>query len=249
MVRREPPTTINVGSSEAWQGSGSADVTVSEATSTTKTWQGIGGGVDGAVWSAVAGTSGKMYFGGEFSGYVAKWEGNTLTKLTGLSSYTDSLAIDSSGNIYAAGSMKVMKYSGSSWTQLGSSFDGGVYAVAIDSSGNPWAVGSFTGYVKKYTGGSWQTVTNTFDYYVTRIVAGANGTMYVSGRFGSGDIAGVAYWNGSSWSIIGQSLFDQTNDNIYALAFKNNTLYVGGAFSTTTGGKQYNNIAMYSGGA
>ena len=43
-------------------------------------------------------------------------------------------------------------------------------------------------------------------------------------------------------------MFDQTNENIYALAYRNNSLYVGGYFSTTTGGKQYYNIAQYTGG-
>ncbi len=204
-------------------------------------WQGMGG-LNGAVWSAVAGPSGTMYFGGEFTGHAAKWESNTLTEIPGgLQNYVSSMAVDSSGTVYAVSGGNVWKLTGSSWSQVGGSFYPGVSDIAVDSSDTLWAVGYFDGYVKKYTGSSWQEVSNDFNYSVTEIEAGDSGVMFVSGRFSSGSKHGVAKYDSGTWTMIGESLFDESNHYISALTYKNNKVYIGGAFSYST----YHNLAVY----
>ncbi len=200
------------------------------------------------VWtSAAAATGGKVYFGGEFRPYVAD---NSLNQYPGLPYYVNSLVLDSYGTLYANTGMNVMKCSSSgSWSQIGDTFGPGIHFIAMDSNKVLWAVGSFPGYVKKYNSGKnlWEVlpVANPFDYAVERIVAGPDGNMYVGGRF----TGCVALWNaaGQAWDMIGEDLFDDTTDNIFAMVYKNNALYVGGGFSNYIYGKMFHNIAMYNG--
>jgi hypothetical protein len=67
--------------------------------------------------------------------------------------------------------------------------------------------------------------------------------IYAGGTFQSGSIKYIAKWNGTNWESVGTGV----NGPVYALAFKNQELYVGGAFSTA-GGLTVSNLAKWSGG-
>ena len=67
------------------------------------------------------------------------------------------MAVDSNGNLYAAGSFRqvgslivncIEKWDGGRWSSLGTGISSGtptnIYALAIDNSGNLYAAGDFT---------------------------------------------------------------------------------------------------------
>ena len=64
-------------------------------------------------------------------------------------------------------------------------------------------------------------------------------SIYAGGTFTS-PIAYLARWNGSAWEAVGTGV----NGPVYALAFKNSELYVGGQF-TAAGGTPVNNVAKW----
>lgn len=96
-------------------------------------------------------------------------------------------------------------------------------------------------------------VGNNPDYDGVTAMASFNGNLVVGGFFDSiGNIAanGVASWNGTSWSAMGQGINTLFNNNSYislnALAVYNNELYAGGSF-TMAGQVPVYGIARWSG--
>ena len=67
--------------------------------------------------------------------------------------------------------------------------------------------------------------------------------IYAGGTF-TGTLNYLAKWNGTSWIELGTGV----SGPVYALAFKNQELYVGGLFSSA-GGVAVNNIAKWAGSA
>ncbi len=137
-----------------------------------------------------------------------------------------SLAIAPSGDIYAAfkdlyyavnGKVTVMKYSGSSWSTVGtqgfSAGDANYVSIAVTASGIPYVVyqdgaNSNKATVRRYNGSTWETVggagfsAGTATY--TTIAIDDAGTPYVSYCDGnSSSKATVMKYNGSSWVVVG----------------------------------------------
>ena len=74
-----------------------------------------------------------------------------------------------------------------------------------------------------------------------------NGNLYVCGNFqqaGGVQVNGVAVWNGSTWSALG----DGFNSTVYALGVYNNELYAGGDF-TASGTTSLGTIGKWNGSA
>ena len=81
------------------------------------------------------------------------------------------LAVAANGDILAGGNFttagdvsasRIARWSGSSWSALGSGLNGSVNTLAVDSSGNVYAGGSFTqaggasaNYVARWDGAAW----------------------------------------------------------------------------------------------
>jgi hypothetical protein len=88
------------------------------------------------------------------------------------------------------------------------------------------------------------------DGRVSAIAVDDSGNVYVSGEFtfiGTVPAIGIAKWDGSAWSALGQGVSTGTfRGYVYALAASGTNLYAGGQF-TTAGGVAANYIAKWDG--
>jgi hypothetical protein len=123
-----------------------------------------------------------------------------------------SVAVDASGNVYAAGEFTnassnyyVAKWNGSAWSELGGAnalgADSLIYAVITDASGNVYTGGMFvnTGgkhYVAEWNGSAWSELgagSNALNAngYIDALAVGSSGHIYAAGIFS--DIYGADY--------------------------------------------------------
>lgn len=163
---------------------------------------------------------GNIYAAGQFSNisgnvYVAKYNGSTWSALGGpnggfqkdaannVLGFIESLCIDTSGNIYAAGNFinslgkrYVAKYNGNAWSELGGlnglSANTYINSVCSDASGNIYAAGyfwnsSFKRYVAKYDGSTWGELGGlnglSANERIRSIISDASGNIYAAGEF------------------------------------------------------------------
>jgi hypothetical protein len=178
---------------------------------------------------AMLSTGSRIYVGGFFTmaggttvNHIAKWDG-TKWNAVGLGTdgeYVQGFALSGS-TLYVLGAFNV-----SGLITLNN-------AAAVDKSTNVWsALGSGT-----------DVGTNNQVWISTA----ANGTLYAAGFFstaGGMTSLGVASWNGSSWSVLGEPS-DALNGTIRSLAQVGTDIYVGGTF-TRAGMQKANNIAVFN---
>jgi len=195
-------------------------------------WSALGDGVNGKVL-AIAVSGSDVYVGGSFTtaggvnaNNIARWNALTHT-----------------------------------WSALGSGVDGSVNAIAI-SGDNVYVGGAFTaaGGVTASRIARWNTVTQTWSALGTGVggstyspqvyALAANGDeVYVGGDFiTAGNVIAnrIAKWNASTqtWSALGSGISD-TYGAVYAIALGDNTVYIGGTF-TSIGSVSANNIARWN---
>lgn len=239
-------------------------------------WSDLGSGMDGIVKTLAVDSSGSVYAGGyivvagKTRASVTKWNGTAWAALGagGKGALGDSvnessvvsLAVDSLGKLYAAGSFStagavsanhVAKWDGAAWSALGSGVDGTMYKVTIDPWGTPYVsagVAALGWYVVKWNGYSWVTVGATFDSVVFDMAFDSVGSLFVGGMFETaGGVAakGVARWNGTSWVALGSGMVDgNMRGYVAALGFDSRGyLYAGGQFATA-GEIQANGVAV-----
>ncbi|MBX7209370.1 MAG: choice-of-anchor D domain-containing protein [Verrucomicrobiaceae bacterium] len=150
------------------------------------------------------------------------------------------------------------------WSALGSGIGGAnagtanVFALAMIGS-DLYVGGDFTsaGGITANRVAKWNTVTQTWSALGTGIVRGSNSgrvqalavmgsDLYVGGDISSaGGIpaAGIAKWNGTSWSALGAGADSYVN----ALCVQGTDLYVGGQFGSAGGVANTNRIAKWNG--
>jgi len=158
--------------------------------------------------------SGSIYAAGgfediNFNNYVTKWNGQTWTELggTGMNGLNvrrsiQSIAVDKSKNVYAAGyfidSNKmeyVAKYNGINWMELGTgsnalNANNYISSIVVDNYENVYAIGNFTNtdgnhYLAKWNGTSWSEVDfgkNNFysNYNVSCLATDKSGNVYAA---------------------------------------------------------------------
>ena len=233
---------------------------------------------NGYIYSLATDLSGNVYAAGAFTDqqyqntgnlYVAKWNGTSWSKLgaNGVSSIPNafgsailSIAVDVSGNIYAAGEFKdgnskyyISKWNGTSWSELGTgsnSLNANAYIhnIVTDPSGYIYATGAFTDgagyrYVAKWDGNSWSelgTAGNALlaNSPIVALTTDLSGYVYV----GYADTATnyyVGQWNGTNWSKVGTGTNAlKANNSINTLTTDAaGNIYAAGNFTDTDGQK------------
>ncbi len=238
-------------------------------------WSALASETDGAIHALVEDGAGNLYAGGafwnaggEYAGYVAKWDGTGWSPLGwGMNGPVYALAVDSGGNLYAGGAFsyagevdanRVAKWNGTAWSALGSGVSGimgsTVRALELDSGGNLFVGGFFeqAGGVWTNCLAKWNVQSQTWSAVsglnsdVLALEADGIGNLYVGGGFTNvGGEGGnyVAKWNGTSWSTLGSGM----NYVVRTLKLGNDgSIYAGGDF-WWAGGVNANSVAKWNG--
>jgi uncharacterized repeat protein (TIGR02543 family) len=238
-------------------------------------WSAVGNGLDGSVLALTFDNSGNLYASGSFLTFtttggtkvtvngIAKWNGTTwsavgsgMTGYMSMSPAVSSLAVDSTGNLYAggyyntAGGVSVNgfgKWDGANWTVLGSGPGLGDYinAIVFDKSGNLYAagdayIGGGNNGIAKWNGSSWSALGTGLDGIagpdnasVMAVAIDSSGDLYVGGYFktaGGVTANDIARWDGSSWSWSETGL--GFSYRVMSLVIDSNgNLYAGGTFT------------------
>ena len=186
--------------------------------------RGVNGTVHDITWNPI---DASLYVVGEFDyaggircDGVARWDGewhslNGIGPYDSVSSYYARMVkVDISGNVYIIGNFPsigtdtslsgIAKWNGSSWSDIG-------------------------GGVNKTAGAA---------FVVYDVILLANGNMYICGSFnqtvGGTALAGVALWNGSTWSNLGAGVTSGTA-SLLAINDDETILYVAGNITTIGG--------------
>lgn len=233
-------------------------------------WSALGSGVNSSVRALAVDGAGQLYVGGDFStaggvtaNRIARWSGTAWANMgsggnVGVNGSVYSLAIDSSGNVFAGGSFtsaggvsanRVAKWNGTSWSALGAGTDGAVQSLTVDSSGNLYGGGAFTNAgggaasrVAKWNGSSWSALGAGISVAPSVVALDAQGSLFV-GASDSTSNANLFSWDGSSW----QSVVSGFNGAVRNIAIDSlGRVYAGGNF-TTIGTVAANRIALWDG--
>jgi hypothetical protein len=167
--------------------------------------------------------------------------------------------------IYVGGHFtSVRRWSGSEWSQVGESLDGGVLAMAVYDDGTGpalYAGGTFTtvgevtvNHVMKWNGSEWEALGSGTNDHVEALEVfddGDGAKLFAGGDFtqaGGNGASRIAAWDGQNWSSLGEGVNAVVRgfgvfDDGSGLA-----LYVGGWF-TTAGGQPANRVAKWDGAA
>ena len=192
------------------------------------------GSLNGGVW-AIAISGSNVYVGGHFyhvnnhgsvlpgADYIAKWNGANWSSLGdngasngSLNSDVQSIAIDSANNVYAGGYFYDVN-------------NHGAYIGAAD-------------YIAKWDGANWSALGGTPLNAPVTVVAANGLTVYAGGNFtNAGGVAAadyIALWDGATWSALGSNGAGDGSLTVsgypyiwvYAIAFVDSDVYVGGNF-------------------
>ncbi len=179
------------------------------------------------VRSLVVDNAGMLYAGGSIALIgvagavnVAKWDGTSWSPLgtAGLPAgvTVNAIACDNVGKVYAGGSALCV-FSDGAWTNLTPGIANmSINALVCNAQGEPVAGGRFpiqnvvSNYVAKWSTGGWVPI-GIFSNFVYALAFDKLGNIYEAGQvtYGPAYRAGIAKWNGSSWSALATQGYGQ----------------------------------------
>lgn len=192
-----------------------------------------------------------------------KWHGMDKTPFLNVKD----ILFDSSGVMYVAGMYSslrsiVAKWDGIKWDTLGSGgFQGAIFNLIIDKKSKLYAGGNFSEVggvpmrqIAQWDGSKWNSLDDGLKFNnttsvasVSKMVLDTNGDLIVGGFFDRANSvvisSGVARWNGTAWSTVGDSI-----GYIHDLAIdKKGNLYASGDFDWRRSGMIGDFIAKWNG--
>lgn len=233
-------------------------------------WHAFGAGANDSV-NAFAVSGDTLYAGGGFTtidgvpaNYVARWDGAQWSAMG--SGYTGNvLAMAMSGkDLYVGGfgTLTIGRWDGGQWSTFATA-NGAVRSLAAQGS-NLYAGGEFTringvpvSSIAAWDGRSWSSlaggITNRLTPYVFSLaVEGTN--LYAGGFFthaGGTNANNIAHWDGARWNPLGPGVSGDTlasSASVNALAVRDGSLYVGGAFLSGGGSRAIKHFGRWGGG-
>ena len=209
--------------------------------------------------------------------YVAQWNGTSWNELgnnieattLNANSQINCIAVDGSGNVYAAGEFTnssgyyyVAQWNGSSWSEMGAlsyalNANSYITSITLDKNENVYVSGWFTDnnsqtYVARWDGTQWGELgtgiyaLNPVGGYVNSLDTDAAGNIYAGGAFtnGNGNYF-VSKWNGTYWSELSNANSLNANNQINAITIDpSGNIYAAGEF-TDAGNYYY--VAKWNG--
>ncbi len=154
-------------------------------------------GTDGIVRCLHVQQNGDLVMGGSFSllggawyGNVARFDGVTWTGMPGLPGQVYWLRNLPNGNLVAGGRFidGCRWWNGSTWSMLGTGFDGDVLGAAIVSNGDLVVTGAFTGRCARWSGTQWSllgTMSGSLPTFGVCVTPMPDGGFLLGGRFAS----------------------------------------------------------------
>jgi hypothetical protein len=193
-----------------------------------------------SIYTITGDSMGNIYAAGFFTdsngkAYVAKWNdtawvelGTGASALNAVQGWINTIAVDRSGNLYAAGGLKdstghyfVAKWNGISWSKLGQnsnslSINGPITTMCIDTAENIFIGGTFSdsfghGYVLEWNGNSWKPLglINFLNPYrprwegITMLMCNTDSLVYGGPSINSEGYYCIAKWSGANSYEVG----------------------------------------------
>ncbi|MFO8000540.1 MAG: T9SS type A sorting domain-containing protein [Marinilabilia sp.] len=239
----------------------------------------MGEGFNASVNDITIDSNGILYACGNFtkSGAteikrVARWSGAEWEPLgDGINREVNVIATNSLDELIAGGSYfteagnasvnNIAKWDGNQWHDLDGGVNGAVNSLLFDDQDNLYIGGSFTeagnssvsaSRIAKWDGIEWTALGDGVNGSVKKIIKDEDGELIVAGDFtnaGGITVRYLAYWNGTSWSGIGDYTDSYLDDDVLDIALDAyGNLYAGGFF-TNAGGHTVNLFARWDGDA
>lgn len=188
-----------------------------------------------------------------------RWTGAGWLPLNTPISGIDAWTVAPDGTLIVAAGTTVLRWTGSVWLTLGSSFDETVTLLRVLGNGDLIAAGAFanngttaTPRIARWNGTAWQAMGTGFDGRVHALAELQGGDIVAGGEFHADGALSqpldlVARWNGTSWQALGTGLGGNSQSHAKALhVTPNGDLIVGGEFQTA-GGSPAANLARWDG--
>lgn len=224
----------------------SGDYFLSRWNTISNTWTSLGG-INGSIY-ALAKSGNNLYVGG-----AVNWiDGQTMTNTARLNLTTgawSTLGGGTNATVYALTISGTLLYTGGAFTQAGANAASGV--AQWNTGTNTWSAlstGPYTGTTyalamngtELIAGGNYYNSTGTSAYRWNGSSWQAMGTTTYSTIYAlnvnslgiyAGGSTELLRWDGSNWVQVGASLSGAQSPKVYALAYANDQLYVGGTFT------------------
>jgi len=180
---------------------------------------------------------------GFFAGGIAKWNGAYWSPVgSDGKSRGGNAMLAYNDELYVGGPRGVMKWDGTTWTDMSAGLGTGYYISALAAYANKLYVSTAANYppnaIMVWNDSSWTPIVTPRKGIFYAGLASYNGRLFAGGSYGSFDSSigvtpsnGFASWNGSSWSAAAGGEIG----GIATLTIHNGELYAGGGFTVAAG--------------